>query len=168
MTLTLGRTDVERGPWRGTLLVIAAWTLWLIFISLFSVSDLVKLPMTGLVLVYGARIWSWVWAGFALLFMAWIYHQWSLVPPGLFWLAAFITFITLKIYISQFELDSLLKLMTAFLIAFVLLEALQLFFFYRLFKDHEFSWSLMGAIFLSAMVQSLFGFAFNKSLRGAT
>jgi hypothetical protein len=123
------------------------------------------MPMTGIVLLWAARYWSWVWAGLAFIIMSWIYHQWSQIPPGLFALSCFATFLALRLFISQIEIQSLASYSIGLALSFLLPEILQWSFLGRILSEVGFSWSLLFWMLVSVAGQFLLGLAFYGSLR---
>lgn len=165
MSLNIGRSETEKDPWLSSIVVVLLWTCWLALFSSTTSFESFRMPMTGIVLLWAARYWSWVWAGLAFIIMAWIYHQWSQIPPGLFALSCFVTFLFLRLFVSQIEMHSLASYAIGLALSFLLLEILQWSFLGRVLPQVGFSWTIMFWMLLSVMAQFAFGLVFYGSLR---
>ncbi len=165
MSLSIGRSETEKDPWFSSVIVVLLWTCWLAFFSASTAFESFRMPMTGIVLLWAARYWSWVWAGLAFIIMAWIYHQWSQIPPGLFALSCFATFLALRLFISQVEIQSLASYSIGLALSFLMLEILQWSFLGRVLPEVSFSWSVMFWMLVSVVAQFTLGLVFYGSLR---
>ena len=165
MNLSVGRSEIEKDPWLSSLIVLLLWALWLAVFSAFTNSESFRIPLTGIVVLWAARFWPWVWSGIAFVLMSWIYHQWSSTPPGLFALSCFFTYLILRLFVSQVEIQSIASYAICLSLSFLMLEIFQWSLLGWILPHVGFSWSVLGWILVSVSVQFLIGLMFFRPLR---
>ena len=144
----------QREVLKTTFIVIGIWTLWLLFISTLSYSHRLSLSAVAIVLLFGSFWWNLTEGAFFILLMSWIFHGFSLTPPGFYWISIFCVFAILKIASYRFSVRSPQELGIAVLIAALLCDFSQLFFLKQISPIYVFSFSTLGFIILSAFLQT--------------
>jgi len=165
VSLSIGKSEVEKDPWLSSILVVCGWTLWIAVFSSATSFEMLRVPLTGVVLIWAARFWTWTWAGLAFVLMSWIYHQWSEIPPGLFALSCFFTFLVLRLFISQIEIQSLASYSICLALGFLSLEVSQWISLGWILPDPVFNWSTLLWVLVSVVIQFCIGLLFYRPLR---
>lgn len=150
--------------WRLTALILLSWILWLSFTSALPLPVWLLVPMTSVVLLYGAYLWDITTAAFIILAMSWLHHVYSITPPGLYWLSLFLVFLALKVATSQFALNGPFQIFWILVGACLTSEILQLYLMSHAYDELRLSWRITGPIISSAIVQGLVGLLFTRSL----
>lgn len=160
MALDVIRSDPGRGDFRTSLWVFSLWLLWLATASSGWVPPWLDLSMTPVVLVFGALLWNWHTGAWAVLAMAWIYHFFSVFPPGAFWVSGFLVFLLGRLVLTNIAIESRRQAFVAFFVAGVFLMSLQVFVLSRGYSDLGMSFRVVGRILLSSLGQSVVGLIF--------
>ncbi len=160
MALDLVRHDHGRSGLRQSAWILGLWVLWLIILSVFSPPTWLDLSMTSIAIVFGAMLWTWFEAAWILLAMAWIFHAFSIFPPGAFWASSFAVFLVARLALSQFSIENYRHVVTVFFLAAVSLVCSQYIVLSRTYLTIGLSWGLIGGFLVSAFLQSLIGLLF--------
>lgn len=150
--------------WKSSAWVVFIWVIWLSFIRHLPFPSWIHLPMTILILLFGAMVWNLLMGGLILILVSWIYHYFSITPPGLYWLSLMIVFLGLKIAISQLSLKGPLYILTLLIVGALFLDFFQLYFLSRTVEEIGLSWFLFLGIFVSAIAQGFLGLIFSGPL----
>jgi len=153
-----------RTDWRLSIALLVLWVLWLSLSSTWNLPTWALLPMTSVVLLFGAFAWDLLSGAFVILAMSWLHHVFSITPPGLYWLSLYAVFVLLKLATSQLALQGAIHIFLLLFGASFFQEVFQLWLMSRSYDDLFLKWSILGPIFGSALFQAILGLLFTQPL----
>ena len=155
MSLEAIKTQRHRVTTAVSLIVVLIWTVWLVLLGGLSSFYLVPVPMTAVVLIFGAYVWEPRESLLYLLLMSLLYGAVSITPSGLFWLSLLVVFLFLRLVSFRLSIRSPALVAGVVVLTSWGLDFVQWILLGRVLEYGSFSWSLLGTILLSGLAQGV-------------